>query len=286
MVDSGGPRYRTGKLCYIEIPAADVSASAEFYSRAFGWKIRQRGDGAVAFDDTVGEVSGTFVAGRPVAREPGLVMYVMVARAGAALDAVVAAGGEIVRPVDPGAGEVFGWVRDPAGNVLGVYQQPGLAEAEAAPRPVPEHLHTVTPRLVVRDARAAVEFYRAAFGAEQRGALFAGPDGMVVHAEIQLGDSVVYLTEEGDNGGEAVAPASAGGRVTAIMVVTVPDVDQLWARAVAAGCAVIHPLADQFYGEREGRVRDPFGHQWMLGSHIEDVDQAEMDRRTRSWAAG
>lgn len=284
MVDNSGPRYRTGKLCYIEIPAADVNASAEFYQLAFGWKIRRRGDGAVAFDDTVGEVSGAFVPGRPAAGEPGFVIYVMVGRADAALDAVLAAGGEIVRPVDPGAGEVFGWFRDPAGNVLGVYQQPGLAEAEAAPRPVPEHLHTVTPRLVVRDGRAAIEFYRAAFGAEQRGALFAGPGGLVVHAEIQLGDSVVYLTEPGDNGGEAAAPAAAGGQVTAIMVVTVPDVDQLWARAVAAGCEVIHPLADQFYGEREGRLRDPFGHQWMLGSHIEDVDQAELERRTQAWA--
>jgi uncharacterized glyoxalase superfamily protein PhnB len=279
MVDSRAPRYRTGKLCYIEIPAADVRASAEFYQRAFGWKIRRRGDGAVAFDDTVGEVSGTFVAGRPVG-EPGLVIYVMVARADAALDAVRAAGGEIVRPVDPGAGEVFGWIRDPAGNVLGVYQQPGLAEAEASPRPVPEHLHTVTPRLVVRDARAAVEFYRDAFGAEQRGTLFAAPGGMVVHAEIQLGDSVVYLTEPGDNGGGAAAADS--GQVTAIMVVTVPDVDSLWARAVTAGCEVIHPLADQFYGEREGRLRDPFGQQWMLGSHIEDVDPAELDRRMQA----
>lgn len=283
MVDSE-PRYRTGKVCYIEIPAADVAASAEFYQLAFGWKIRRRGDGAVAFDDTVGEVSGTFVAGRPVAGEAGPLIYVMVAGADAALAAVRAAGGEIVRPVDPGADEVFGWVRDPAGNVLGVYQQAGLAEAEAAPRPVPEHLHTVTPRLVVRDARAAIEFYRAAFGAQQRGALFAGPGGAVVHAEIQLGDSVVYLTEPGDNGGGAAAPAP--GQVTAIMVVTVPDVDQLWARAVAAGCEVIHPLADQFYGEREGRVRDPFGQQWMLGSHIEDVDQAELDRRMQAWAGG
>lgn len=283
MVDSE-PRYRTGKVCYIEIPAADVAASAEFYQLAFGWKMRRRGDGAVAFDDTVGEVSGTFVTGRPVVGEPGLLVYVMVARAEAALDAVRAAGGEVVRPVDPAAGEVFGWVRDPAGNVLGVYQQHGLAEAEASPRPVPEHLHTVTPRLVVRDARAAIEFYRAAFGAEQRGALFAGPGGMVVHAEIQLGDSVIYLTEPGDNGGEAAAPAA--GQVTAIMVVTVPDVDELWARAVAAGCEVIHPLADQFYGEREGRLRDPFGQQWMLGRHIEDVDQAELDRRMQAWAGG
>jgi PhnB protein len=151
-------------------------------------------------------------------------------------------------------------------------------------RAVPEHLHTVTPRLAFRDARAAIEFYRAAFGAEERGRPFLGPGGMVVHAEIQIGDSVVYLTDEGDNGGEAVAPASAGGRVTAIMVITVPDVDRLWERAVAAGCEVIHPLADQFYGDREGRLRDPFGHQWMLGSHLEDVDPDELDRRMQAWA--
>ena len=232
-------------------------------------------------------MSGTFVPGRPAAGEPGLVSYVMVARADAALDAVRAAGGQVVRPVDPGAAEVFAWIRDPAGNVLGVYQQPGLAEAEAQAEhvsAVPPHLHTVTPRLVVPDARAAIEFYRDAFGAEPRGEPFAGPGGMVVHAEIQLGDSVVYLTDQGDNGGEAAAPAAAGGRVTAIMVVTVPDVDSLWARAVAAGCEVIHPLADQFYGDREGRLRDPFGHQWMLGSHIEDVDRAELDRRMQSGA--
>jgi uncharacterized protein len=138
MVDSG-PRYRTGKVCYIEIPATDVAASAEFYERALGWKIRRRGDGAVAFDDTVGEVSGTFVTGRPPAGEPGFLIYVMVARAAAALDAVLAAGGEIVRPVDPDAGEVFAWFRDPAGNVLGVYQQPGLAETEAAASAAAQH---------------------------------------------------------------------------------------------------------------------------------------------------
>ena len=101
-----------------------------------------------------------------------------------------------------------------------------------------------------------------------------------MHAEIQLGDSVVYLTEPGDNGGGAAG--RDGGQVTAIMVVTVPDVDSLWARAVAAGCEVIHPLADQFYGEREGRLRDPFGQQWMLGSHIEDVDPAELERRMQA----
>jgi len=126
------PKWRTGKICYLEVPAADVARSAEFYQQAFGWKMRQRGDGATSFDDTVGAVSGTFVVGRPPAAEPGFGIYIMVADAAATLAAVQAAGGEIVRPVDPAAGEVFAWFKDPAGNTLGVYQQPGLAQTEAA----------------------------------------------------------------------------------------------------------------------------------------------------------
>jgi predicted enzyme related to lactoylglutathione lyase len=125
------PTYRTGKICYIELPAVDVQQSAEFYQRAFGWAIRRRGDGATAFDDTVNEVSGAWVLDRPPAIEPGLMIYIMVADAVAAVEAVVAAGGEIVQPIDPNASEVFAWFRDPAGNVLGIYQQPGLAEVEA-----------------------------------------------------------------------------------------------------------------------------------------------------------
>jgi uncharacterized protein len=126
------PHYRTGKLCYIEIPAVDIARSAEFYEQAFGWALRTRGDGAVAFDDTVGQVSGTFVTGRPPAQEPGFLIYIMVADATAAMDAVVKAGGEIVRAPDPAASEVFAWFRDPGGNTLGIYQQPGLAETEAS----------------------------------------------------------------------------------------------------------------------------------------------------------
>jgi len=126
------PKWRTGKICYIEIPAADVTRSAEFYQQAFGWKMRQRGDGSTSFDDTVGAVSGTFVTGRPPATEPGFGIYIMVADAGVTLAEVQAAGGEIVRPVDPVAGEVFAWFKDPGGNILGIYQQPGLAQTEAA----------------------------------------------------------------------------------------------------------------------------------------------------------
>lgn len=124
------PTYRTGKICYVEIPATDLKQSADFYSRAFGWQLRTRGDGAVAFDDTVNEVSGTWVLGRTPAREPGLMVYVMVADAAAAVKAIESAGGEIVQPVDLKAREVVATFRDPAGNVLGIYQQPGLAGSE------------------------------------------------------------------------------------------------------------------------------------------------------------
>jgi uncharacterized protein len=125
------PMYRAGKICYIEIPATNIQQSAEFYKGAFGWEIRQRGDGSTAFDDTVHQVSGTWVLGRPIAAEPGLMVYIMVASAADAVKAVVSAGGEIVHPVDLKAREVVATFRDPAGNLLGIYQQPGLAETKA-----------------------------------------------------------------------------------------------------------------------------------------------------------
>ena len=115
-----------GKVCYIEVPAADVARSAAFYRDVFGWKIRTRGDGATAFDDGV-EVSGAFVRGRPPMRDAGLLIYVMVADAAATLNKVAASGGEIVEPVHPGAPEVIARVRDPAGNLMGIYQEKALA---------------------------------------------------------------------------------------------------------------------------------------------------------------
>jgi uncharacterized protein len=134
MTVSSPPTLATGKICYVEIPATDIQRSSEFYTRAFGWQTRQRGDGALAFDDTVNQVSGTWVLGRPPSAEPGLLIYIMVADAATAIEAVIAAGGEITsRSIDPDAREVGAYFRDPAGNVLGIYQQPGLAESEAAP---------------------------------------------------------------------------------------------------------------------------------------------------------
>jgi len=113
-----------GKICYIEMPTTDVVRSAEFYSRVFGWNTRKRGDGAVAFDDTTGEVSGTWVKGRPPSVQPGLLVYIMVDDAAAMIDKIVAAGGEIVQPIGADAPEITARFRDPGGNVLGLYQEP------------------------------------------------------------------------------------------------------------------------------------------------------------------
>lgn len=118
------PDYANGKICYIELPAVDVARSAEFYTKTFGWKVRRRGDGSTAFDDTTGQVSGTWTVGRAPSTQPGLLIYIMVDDAAATVDAVIANGGELVQPIGADAPEITARFRDPAGNVLGLYQQP------------------------------------------------------------------------------------------------------------------------------------------------------------------
>ena len=113
-----------GNICYIEIPATDIARSSEFYQRVFGWNTRKRGDGAVAFDDATGQVSGTWVLGRPPATMPGFLIYVMVNSVAAMLDRIVENGGEIVQPIGADAPEVTARFRDPGGNVIGLYQEP------------------------------------------------------------------------------------------------------------------------------------------------------------------
>jgi predicted enzyme related to lactoylglutathione lyase len=119
------PTLENGKVCYIEIPARDIGLSADFYAKVFGWRIRQRGDGHTAFDDTTGEVSGTWVVGRPASSKPGLLIYIMVDSVAASVTAVIANGGELVQPIGADAPEVTARFRDPAGNVIGLYQEPG-----------------------------------------------------------------------------------------------------------------------------------------------------------------
>ena len=117
------PTFANGKICYIEMPATDVASSADFYKETFGCNIRTRGDGSVAFDDTVGQVSGAWVLGRPPSTTPGLMLYIMVDNAAATVDAIVANGGEIVQAIGADAPEITARFRDPGGNVIGVYQQ-------------------------------------------------------------------------------------------------------------------------------------------------------------------
>jgi PhnB protein len=153
-------------------------------------------------------------------------------------------------------------------------------EATADPAPIPKHLGTVTPRLVVADGAAAIDFYRDAFGAEEIGDRFTDPDGRVIHAEVRIGDSAVMITEDAeDTGAPARSPRALGGIVSAIMATYWENVDAAWERAVTAGAEVVYPLADQFYGERGGRLRDPFGQQWMMSQHTEDLSPEEVNRR-------
>jgi predicted enzyme related to lactoylglutathione lyase len=119
------PTLGNGKICYVEIPATDVQRSAEFYEKVFGWKIRKRGDGSIAFDDGVGQVSGTWETGRPPATSPGLLIHIMVDSVAATMGTLTAHGGEIVQPIGVDAPEITARFRDPAGNVLGLYQDRG-----------------------------------------------------------------------------------------------------------------------------------------------------------------
>ncbi|PYI64398.1 glyoxalase [Arthrobacter livingstonensis] len=148
---------------------------------------------------------------------------------------------------------------------------------------VPEHLHTVTPRLIVHDGGRAIEFYREAFGATEIGERFTDPDGALIHAEIRIGDSVVMISDETADGAPAQSPQSLNGAATAIMATYWADVDTVWEQAITAGAEVIYPLADHFYGERGGRLRDPFGQQWMLSQRIENVKTEEVNRRAAQY---
>jgi len=137
-------------------------------------------------------------------------------------------------------------------------------------------IHEVYPYLRVHDAAKAIEFYARAFDAKERFRL-AGPGGRIGHAEIRIGPTTIMLSDEYPEHGIR-GPRSLGGTSFAIHL-HVADVDQAFAKAVAAGASVLRPLQDQFYGERSGTLRDPFGHEWLLGGHLETVTPEEMQRR-------
>jgi PhnB protein len=148
-------------------------------------------------------------------------------------------------------------------------------------RPIPEGARSLTPSITVRSVREAITFYKKAFGATSVGDLAVMPDGSVAHAEVRIGDSVVMLSDETATG-PTKSPQSLSATTFALNFY-VEDVDTVFTRAIEAGAKVIFPLADQFYGDRAGRVADPFGHHWILATHIEDVTEEEMKRRMANY---
>ena len=150
------------------------------------------------------------------------------------------------------------------------------------PKPIPEGYHSVTPYLVVDDAKSAIDFYTRAFGAQEK---FRMPMGdRIGHAEILIGDSHVMLADEFPDMGH-LGPKNRGGTTVSLMVY-VPDVDTAFKRAIDAGATETRPLENQFWGDRMGTLTDPFGHVWSLATHVEEVAPDEIERRMQQFSKG
>ena len=144
-----------------------------------------------------------------------------------------------------------------------------------AAKPIPDGYHSLTPYLVVKGAAAAIEFYKKAFGANERFRM-PGPDGRVGHAELQFGDSVIMLADECPERG---ATAPQGGGLPVSLYFYTDNVDAVVERAVSAGAKLKQPVTNQFYGDRSGSVEDPYGHTWYVATHVEDVTPDELQKR-------
>lgn len=145
---------------------------------------------------------------------------------------------------------------------------------------VPKGYHSVTPYLVVKNASQAIEYYKNVFGATE---IFRmdGPDGKVGHAELQVGDARIMLADENPNMGEGHAGPTSTSTSPVSLYLYIPDVDRVVERAVSAGAKILKPVQDQFYGDRSGFIRDPFGHLWGIATHVEDVSPQEMEERAK-----
>jgi PhnB protein len=148
---------------------------------------------------------------------------------------------------------------------------------------IPKNYPRVSPYLSIDGAAKAIDFYRDIFGATQRGRM-DGPDGRIGHAELEIGESVIMLSDPFP-GMENPTPTSLGGSPVFLMVY-VEDVDDVFARAIKAGAKEIAPVQDQFYGDRTGQFEDPFGHRWHVATHVEDVPEDEMEKRAAQAMTG
>jgi PhnB protein len=147
---------------------------------------------------------------------------------------------------------------------------------------VPDGYEGVTPYLICRNAEAAIEFYKKAFGAEE--VFRIGQPGMVGHAELKIGNAIIMMADEHPDMG-VVSPEALGGTPVHLMIY-VEDVDEFTAEAIEAGLEVLRPVADQFYGDRSGQFKDPFGHIWAFATHKEDVSPEEMNARATAMYGG
>ncbi|NQD37584.1 VOC family protein [Permianibacter sp. IMCC34836] len=152
-----------------------------------------------------------------------------------------------------------------------------MNKSQKSVKPIPDGYHAITPYLIVNDAAAAIHFYRTALGASELLRMPA-PNGKIAHAEIRIGDSVLMLADEHPDI-HAFGPKHYGGSPMSLMLY-VEDVDAVINGAVKAGATLVRPIADQFYGDRSGIITDPFGHNWFIATHIEDVSPEELARRS------
>ena len=150
-----------------------------------------------------------------------------------------------------------------------------------AKKPIPEGFHSVTPGLVVRGAAQAIDFYKKALGAEEL-VRMPGPDGTIMHAELKIGDSIIFISDEAPGRGVTKSPQTLGG-CTSTLNVYVPNVDQVFKQAITAGGKETMPVADQFWGDRYGTFTDPFGQSWGLATHKEDLTAQEMEKRMQDF---
>jgi PhnB protein len=148
--------------------------------------------------------------------------------------------------------------------------------------PIPEGCHSVNVYLIVRNCHEAIQFYSKALNAELATQM-DGPDGSIMHAELKIGDSTIMLSDENPAWGMK-SPLTLGGSPASMMVYC-EDADGQFDQAVEAGCDVVAPLADMFWGDRFGKVKDPFGHEWGIATHIEDVAPDDMARRQQEFMA-
>ena len=271
----GDELAQPGAITYLHMPASDPREAATFYQHVFGWAIDDPDSDRPSFGDSSGRLRGAWLSDHIVPHDPGLLPYVYVDDVQETVSRIVTHGGEMVTNPRPEGLLTIATFRDPAGNVIGLWHDTtrsarGPADARAtsgsrAVSPVPEHLHTVTVRLALTDAAGAIDFYAEAFDARERGERHCAPDGTLIHAELQIGNSIVMVTE--------------GAGYKTLLCTYWPDVDSAWERAVAAGAQVVHPLANHFYGERGGRLKDPYEQEWMLSARLEKLTPAEIAAR-------